>query len=79
MPEAQFPRRTLLGSSLIKLVLCRQPIPLHKLLHRTEAHIRIRLEFTSEAESTLLEHIERLEAEFESQRPKGLWRKLFGG
>src|SRR5215207_5713018 len=38
-PEAEFPRRTLLGSSLIKLVLCRRIGRLHKPLHRTDAHI----------------------------------------
>jgi excisionase family DNA binding protein len=43
------------------------------------ASLRTRLELTAEAESTLKERVERLEAELEAERSKGFWRRLFGG
>jgi predicted transcriptional regulator len=43
------------------------------------ADLRARLELTAEAESTLTERVEKLEAELEAERSKGFWRRLFGG
>jgi transposase len=52
-----------------------------RLEHRAAeaADLRARLELTAEAESTLKERVEKLEAELEAERSKGFWRRLFGG
>ena len=42
------------------------------------AELRIRLELTEKTESTLREENERLWTELETERSKGLWRRLFG-
>jgi glycine/D-amino acid oxidase-like deaminating enzyme len=43
------------------------------------AALRARLELTAEAESTLRERVEKLEAELAAERSKGFWKRLFGG
>jgi hypothetical protein len=43
MPEAQFPRRTLLGSSLIKLVLCNIPAYTELVCYTGQKRGRVRL------------------------------------